>query len=446
MSEEVLKQALTAFSTEISDPASVNSRDEEIDYIVNFWKSHVEDKEAGSLYVCGKPGVGKTLSINAAYSKVCEWENSKRKKTSKPSSSSSSSTFPPSSTFSTSIVVKINCFDINDPKLIYQSLLDLIKGELPDNPEHRAPKRSKTVVAPITELESIITSPSTPTIVIILDEIDQLIEKDQSTLYRVFEWPLVDDSKVILIGIANALDLVQRFLPRLGRMKVEPNILDFKPYRSNQIVKILEKRLQDSGVNVSEVFEDAALELCSRKVASNYGDLRKALDVCKQTLNSRLSTIKKQEPVKGEPLISFIDMSETLSLVFTSPIIETIKDLPLHAQILLASAFLICTSSSSTVQPIESKTKKGKAAEKKPSSPSYATLMGRYSELCKDLKLKQVDKGQVGILIDNLTSNGLITLTSHKNEDMRKLTVNVCKEDMNYGLEGTLKPLQVLFE
>jgi len=452
MAEALLKQALGALSSEISHPTN---RDEELHSIVEFWKSHISEKKPGSLYVCGKPGVGKTLCVNASYYKICDWEDGKAGIKSKPKSSSSSSThntFAPSSTFSTFIVVKINCFDISDPKLVYQSILDLIKGELEENPDYRAPKRTKTSTpSPITEIESIITSSSTPMFVIILDEIDQLIEKDQSTLYRIFEWPFMEDSKLILIGIANALDLVQRFLPRLGRMKVEPMILDFQPYKSSQIIKILEKRLQDSRVNVNEVFEDAALELCSRKVASNYGDLRKALDVCKQVITSRLSTAKNIELVKGEPLISFIDMSETLSFVFTSPIIETIKGLPLHAQILLTSALLICSSSStSTPQPAVStekaKSRKGKQSVDKKSSPSYATLMDKYADLCKELKLKQVDKGHIGILIDNLTSNGLITLKSHKNEDMRRLTVNVCKEDMNYGLEGSLKPLQALFE
>ena len=34
-------------------------------------------------------------------------------------------------------------------------------------------------------------------------------------LYTLFEWSALPSSKLILIGIANALDLTERFLPRL---------------------------------------------------------------------------------------------------------------------------------------------------------------------------------------------------------------------------------------
>ncbi len=49
----------------------------------------------------------------------------------------------------------------------------------------------------------------------VLDEIDFLITRDQEVLYRLFEWPALIDSRLVLIGIANALDLTGRFLPRL---------------------------------------------------------------------------------------------------------------------------------------------------------------------------------------------------------------------------------------
>lgn len=48
-----------------------------------------------------------------------------------------------------------------------------------------------------------------------LDEIDQLVQKDPTVLYQLFEWPSLADSKLILIGIANALDMTERLLPRL---------------------------------------------------------------------------------------------------------------------------------------------------------------------------------------------------------------------------------------
>ncbi len=48
-----------------------------------------------------------------------------------------------------------------------------------------------------------------------MDEIDRLVTKDQDVLYKLFEWPTMERSTVVLIGIANALDLTDRVLPRL---------------------------------------------------------------------------------------------------------------------------------------------------------------------------------------------------------------------------------------
>jgi len=48
-----------------------------------------------------------------------------------------------------------------------------------------------------------------------LDEIDQLVTKDQETLYKLFECAKLEGSHLILIGVANSFDLTKRFLPRL---------------------------------------------------------------------------------------------------------------------------------------------------------------------------------------------------------------------------------------
>ena len=51
---------------------------------------------------------------------------------------------------------------------------------------------------------------SKQTILLILDEIDQLDSKSQEVLYTLFELPYLNESKLVLVGIANALDLRDR--------------------------------------------------------------------------------------------------------------------------------------------------------------------------------------------------------------------------------------------
>lgn len=59
--------------------------------------------------------------------------------------------------------------------------------------------------------------------VLIVDEMDQLLTKDQEVIYRLFDWTLLPGSLLVVVGIANALNLIER-LPRLSTYNC-PNFL-----------------------------------------------------------------------------------------------------------------------------------------------------------------------------------------------------------------------------
>lgn len=116
-------------------------------------------------------------------------------------------------------------------------------------------------------------------IVILIDELDALITKKQTLLYNLFNWPAYDNSKLIIIGIANTMDLPERFLGKI-RSRLGEQRLVYRPYNSEQIKIILESRLGE----YSSVFSTDALRYVSEKVASTSGDLRKALQVCRRAI------------------------------------------------------------------------------------------------------------------------------------------------------------------
>lgn len=95
---------------------------------------------------------------------------------------------------------------------------------------------------------------------LVLDEIDQLDSKRQSVLYTIFEWPAMAGSRVVLVGIANALDLTERALPRLqARCSLRPQTLHFAPYTKQQIINIFTNVLANE--DKSNVFSPVALQM-----------------------------------------------------------------------------------------------------------------------------------------------------------------------------------------
>ena len=79
-----------------------------------------------------------------------------------------------------------------------------------------------------------------------LDEVDQLDSRNQEVLYTIFEWPALPGSSLVLVGIANSLDLTDRILPRLQALpNLKPKLLHFPPYSKAEIVKIINYRIKE---------------------------------------------------------------------------------------------------------------------------------------------------------------------------------------------------------
>lgn len=54
-------------------PSTVVCREEEQKRVLEFCKAGVEQEKAGSLYVCGCPGTGKSLSMEKVKQLLVDW-------------------------------------------------------------------------------------------------------------------------------------------------------------------------------------------------------------------------------------------------------------------------------------------------------------------------------------------------------------------------------------
>lgn len=228
-----------------SAPENLPGRETELMELEQFIEEHLEKKSSGSLYVSGPPGTGKTASL----SKIML--QSKFKLAFK--------------------IVYVNCTTMKSAGAIYGKILHELGIPAPKND-----KNSKNLIE-----KHLVTSHKM--ILLVLDELDQLESKRQSILYSIFEWPAIKKSKLLLVGIANALDLTDRILPRLqSRCALKPKLMHFAPYDKQQIVNIITQRLKDAGVE--EIFTGMAMQMLAAKIAAISGDIRRALDISRRVV------------------------------------------------------------------------------------------------------------------------------------------------------------------
>ena len=131
-----------------------------------------------------------------------------------------------------------------------------------------------------------------------MDERDTLLNATQTFMYSLFDWPGRRTSRLIVLCIANTMDLPEllhrRVLSRMGLQR-----LIFQAYTKEQIKQIIYSRLQGL-----KLFQPAAIELAALKINSTFGDARGALQLCKRAIEicqqEQILKQKKNEEKKRE--------------------------------------------------------------------------------------------------------------------------------------------------
>ncbi|KAF1548612.1 hypothetical protein FQV20_0016504, partial [Eudyptula albosignata] len=243
-------------------PDRLHARERELGVIRQFLREYVCGRRPGSLYVSGAPGTGKTACLSRILLD-CKDELAGSK------------------------TIVLNCMSLSSPQGVFPAVAQQLGLPAADGREG------------MRRLEERLTAKG-PMVLLVLDELDQLESKGQDVLYTLFEWPRLPGSRLVLVGLANALDLTDRSLARLGaRTAGSPRLLHFPPYTREQLTAILQERLGQ--VAGDPILDDAALQFCARKVSAVSGDARKALDVCRRAVEVVELEVRSQTLLKPLP-------------------------------------------------------------------------------------------------------------------------------------------------
>ncbi|XP_065185349.1 origin recognition complex subunit 1-like isoform X2 [Sycon ciliatum] len=266
-------------------PKSLPCRDSEYETVLTFLEGKLGSSTGGCLYISGVPGTGKTATVHAAITELQSWVEE--------------------GDLGEFRFIEINGMRLSEPKQAYVQIWKELNGtDKRVTAEHAAQLLDKFFGNPST-----IKSP----IVLLVDELDLLLTRKQTVLYQLFDWPSKPGCPLVVLAIANTMDLPERAM--MGRVSSRLGLqrLTFQPYSYQQLKEIVLSRVEDLCV-----FEKEAVEFVARKVAGVSGDARRALSICLLAVEL-MNKKKKADEGNGTKVVTMGLVNEALKAITSSP-------------------------------------------------------------------------------------------------------------------------------
>jgi cell division control protein 6 len=365
-------------------PEKILHRSEQIKQIASIMAPILRGERISNLFLYGKTGTGKTLSI-----KYVKDELYKR--------------FNKNSDFELRIEY-LNCKLKKVSDTEYRILAELIKqlgGEVPST--------GLPTQAVYTQFIELIDKKK-QLIILILDEIDQTVKKiSDNFLYNLTRLNSeLSKSQLSIIGISNNLTFLDEIDPRVRSSLSEEEVI-FPPYNALQIQDILVKRASEAFQD--KVLEEGVIAKCAAYAAREHGDARRALDLLRVA-----GELAEREDSK-KVLLKHID--EANGKIERDKILDTIISEPKQFQMVLYAIIRL------------SELKKGE---------SFFTgdVYNLYEEICKKDKIEILTQRRVGDIIQEFDMLGIINvrvISKGRGGRMREIRLAISKNVLEKAKE-----------
>lgn len=279
---KALLQKSSELVTLNNNGGALPARTKEYEHLMTFLTKSISEHRSDSLYITGPPGTGKTAQLDMII---------RQKFQSLPLSlSMAGSAHPPRHTnphlqnlswfelpdgrLESVAVTSINCLSLSDPSSIFQKIFDSFQDLNGPTLQIKNMHQLQRFLEPYHKRT---------TFVVVLDEMDRLLHSNTNetqsvrTILELFLLAKLPTVSFVLIGMANSLDMKDRFLSRLNLNRdLLPQTIVFQPYTAEQMYEIIIQKLSSLP---SIIFQPMAIRFAAKKCAGNTGDLRKLFDV-----------------------------------------------------------------------------------------------------------------------------------------------------------------------
>lgn len=295
--EKYLKKESIFLSKQVLQSAYVPSellhRDQQLDQVANILAPALKMEKPSNLFIYGKTGTGKTLTIKFVMEKmlgVAEQQNIKLK------------------------MIYLNCKlkKVSDTEYRLIAQLSRFFG-----------KEIPPTGLPTDEVYSIFfkaLDSQEQNVVLVLDEIDQLCINGagNDVIYNLTRInPELKRSQISIVGVSNSLSFANNLDPRVKSSLSEEELV-FPPYNALQILDILKNRSEKAFR--PGALTDGVLQKCAAYAAREHGDARRALELLR--VSGELAERKGLLKVSLEELDEAEDKIEkdrVLDMVLTQP-------------------------------------------------------------------------------------------------------------------------------
>lgn len=232
-------------------PASLPCRKNEFDTVYSHLSAAISEGTGTCIYISGTPGTGKTATVREVVAQLNAAVLAEE--------------------MDDFIFVEINGMKVTDPHQSYSLLWEALKGD----------RVSPSHALDLLEREFSHPSPRRVPCVVLMDELDQLVTRNQSVMYNFFNWPALRYSRLIVLAVANTMDLPERTLSNKISSRLGLTRITFPGYKHTDLMEIISSRLSNVPGNI---VDPDAIQFASRKVAAVSGDARRALDICRRAV------------------------------------------------------------------------------------------------------------------------------------------------------------------